>query len=118
MPSCARREIVAEGEVGVYHCIARCVRRAWLCGRDPHSGQSFEHRKDWIEHRLRELAAAFGIDVCGFAVLSNHVHLVLRTRPELAAHWEDSRNVDTHSLDAVASWRLMQFHHECPGVKR
>ena len=27
-----RREIVKEEKVGVYHCISRCVRRAFLCG--------------------------------------------------------------------------------------
>lgn len=99
MPGCARREIVADGEVGVYHCVARCVRRAFLCGLDPASGQSFEHRKDWIEDRLRELAGAFGIDVCGFAVLSNHLHLVLRTRPELAAAWSDE--------EVIRRWRRL-----------
>ncbi len=74
MPSYARKDIVAEGEVGVYHCVNRCVRRAWLCGKDPVTGRSFEHRKQWIRDRLEELAAVFGLDVLGFAVMSNHVH--------------------------------------------
>ena len=38
MPAYARREIVDEDHVGVYHCIARCVRRAFLCGTDTYSG--------------------------------------------------------------------------------
>ena len=29
MPACARSQIVVEDEVGVYHCIARCVRLAF-----------------------------------------------------------------------------------------
>ena len=46
MPAYARHVIVTDNEVGVYHCIARCVRRAFLCGADPVTGQDYEHRKD------------------------------------------------------------------------
>jgi REP element-mobilizing transposase RayT len=83
----ARREIVAEGEVGLYHCMCRCVRRAFLCGEDDLSGQSFEHRKEWVQDRLCELAGAFAIDVAGFAVMSNHLHVVVRQRPDIAEQW-------------------------------
>jgi len=48
MPRTPRKEVFQEDEVGIYHCINRCVRRAFLCGRDAYSGKSFEHRKDWI----------------------------------------------------------------------
>ena len=89
MPSFARREIVDQDQVGFYHCIARCVRRAFLCGADIVSGKSFDHRKAWVQQRLEELAAVFAVDVCGFAVLSNHLHLVLRIRPDVAQDWSD-----------------------------
>ena len=59
MPGAARRDIVAGGEVGAYHCIARCVRRALLCGKDKLSGKSFEHRKDWLRQGLERLAGSF-----------------------------------------------------------
>ena len=87
MPSYARKEIVADGEVGIYHCVNRCVRRAWLCGKDPLTGKSYDHRKDWIQNRLEELSGIFAIDVLGFAVMANHVHVVLRTRPDLTTRW-------------------------------
>ena len=61
MPTYSRRQIVVEDQVGVYHCIARCVRRAFLCGVDPYTGQDYSHRKEWILDRLRELAGLFAI---------------------------------------------------------
>ena len=78
MPAYARKEIVAEGEVGMYHCMARCVRRAFLCGQDAYSGQNFDHRKAWVQKRLETLAGIFGVDVTGFAVMGNHLYVILR----------------------------------------
>jgi hypothetical protein len=71
MPTYARGQIVVEDMVGVYHCIARCVRRAFLCGIDPYTGQDYSHRKEWILDRLRDLAGLFAIEVCGYSVMSN-----------------------------------------------
>lgn len=85
----ARREIVSEGTEGLYHCVSRCVRRAFLCGLDPYTGKSFEHRKAWVRTRIIHLAQAFGIEVCAYAVMSNHLHLILRTRPDWEAAWSD-----------------------------
>ena len=89
MPAYAHRDIVDEDRVGVYHCIARCVRRAFLCGTDRYSGRDFSHRKDWVRDRLRQLAGLFGVEVCDYAVMSNHLHIVLRNRPDLAGQWSD-----------------------------
>jgi hypothetical protein len=89
MPAYARKEIVDETVVGVYHCISRCVRRAFLCGTDDLTGRNFDHRKVWMQDRLEFLAAIFGLDVLGFSLLSNHIHLLLRNRPDLTAQWSD-----------------------------
>ena len=89
MPAYARGQIVVEDQVGVYHCIAQCVRRAFLCGVDPYTGQDYSHRKEWILDRLRELAGLFAIEVSGYSVMSNHLHLVLRNRPDIAEQWSD-----------------------------
>ena len=97
MPGSARREIVADGEVGAYHCMARCVRRAYLCGRDSLTGKSFEHRKQWIEQSLEQLAGAFAIDVSSYAVMDNHVHVILRQRPDIAKAWS--------AEDVTRRWR-------------
>ena len=99
MPAYPRHEIVADDRVGLYHCIVRCLRRAFLCGDDPVSGKNHDHRKEWIRLRLQELAAVFGIDVCGYAVMSNHFHVVLRVRPDLAQGWSDE--------EVALRWRLL-----------
>ena len=73
----------------VLHCCQRAVRRAWLCGIDPLTGQSFEHRKVWIQNRLQELARIFGVDCLSFSVMSNHLHVILRNRPDVVTTWSD-----------------------------
>ena len=95
----ARREIFSPEESGVFHCISRCVRRAFLCGVDSYSGRSYEHRKVWVKHRLTELLEIFAIDCLAYAIMSNHIHLLLRNLPELVRSWTDE--------EVARRWRLL-----------
>ncbi len=84
-----RKSYVKEGEVGVYHCISRCVRRGFLCGFDALTGRDFSHRKMWIVDRLRCLVSIFAVEVLAYAIMETHNHNVLRTRPDLVTNWSD-----------------------------
>ncbi len=80
----ARKHQISLDATSYYHCTSRCVRRAFLCGVDRVSGKSYEHRRDWIEDRIHALANVFCINVCAYAVMSNHLHVVLHVDQELA----------------------------------
>lgn len=90
MARAARYEAIDPSEVQVIHSVNRCVRRARLCGKDPYSGEDYEHRREWIRQRLEFLASVMGIDCLTYTVLHNHLHVVLRSRPDIVATWSDT----------------------------
>ena len=85
----ARSTIAPPGSAGYYHCVSRCVRRAWLCGTDRLSGKCYEHRRDWVVTRVTELASIFGVRVLAYAAMSNHLHLALELNPAWVEGWTD-----------------------------
>jgi len=82
-----RSLIVDPTESGYYHCVSRCVRRAFLCGYDRVLERDCSHRKQWIEDRLVELAQLFALNVYAYAVMSNHLHVVVQLEPGAATAW-------------------------------
>ena len=88
MPRPLRTQISLEDTL-CYHCYSRVVRRAFLCGDDAYSGKNYDHRRSWVESLLFELEAVFAIDVAAFAVMSNHLHVVLRVDIDSANRWTD-----------------------------
>ena len=84
-----RSHLIDRENGGFYHLISRCVRRAWLCGEDPLTGRSFEHRRQWIEDRMFKLATCFTVELYAYAVMSNHYHIVLHIDPTAANELSD-----------------------------
>jgi REP element-mobilizing transposase RayT len=88
MPQPRYRQVSVD-DTPYYHCVSRCVRRAFLCGEDPLSGFSFEHRRQWIVDRIRLLCSVFAVDLCAYAIMSNHYHIVVRIDVDEAMSWSD-----------------------------
>ena len=105
MARLARAEVFDPSEVAALHICARVVRRCFLFGVDPFTGKNHDHRKIWIEDQLKLLAANFGIDLLSFAILSNHFHLILRSRPDVVVTWDD--------LEVARRWLML-----CPIRKK
>lgn len=82
-----RSQLVSLAATPYYHCVSRCVRRAYLCGHDRYSGQNFDHRKAWLVRRFTFLSQLFAIDIAAYAVMSNHYHLVLRIDKSRSSTW-------------------------------
>jgi putative transposase len=60
-----------------------------LCGEDPCNGKSFEHRRQWVSDHLQELPGIFSIEICAYAILSNHNHVALYLSMIQAFEWSD-----------------------------
>ena len=94
-----RSSQISLSDTPFYHCVSRCVRRSFLCGIDDYSGQSYEHRREWVERRMLFLSSVFAIDICAYAVMSNHVHVVLHADVKQLMTWTDD--------EIVRRWHLL-----------
>jgi REP element-mobilizing transposase RayT len=90
----ARKTLVSLSDTPYYHVVSRCVRRAWLWGVDEYAGKDYSHRKAWVLERLAFLSGVFAIDICAYAVMSNHYHLVV--------------HVDQHRAKALSAQEVIQ----------
>ena len=94
-----RKALISVEDTPYYHCVSRCVRRAFLCGVDAFSGQSYEHRRDWLETELLKLPQIFCIDVAAYAMMSNHYHVVL--------HIDDAKAKALSARAVIERWHLL-----------
>jgi len=77
-----------------YHLVSRCVRRSFLCGDDPLTGKNFDHRKQWLVDRIKILGDIFSMDVCAYAAMSNHYHLILHMDLDQSKQWSDREIIE------------------------
>lgn len=106
MPRPRKQQICVE-QTPYYHCMSRCVRRAFLCGLD-RNGRSYEHRRQVIEDRIRILSSVFAIDICSYAVMSNHYHIVVKLGS--SKDWSDEKVLE-HWLSLHKGPLLVQRHY-------
>ena len=60
-----------------------------MCGSDSVTGFSFEHRRQWIIDRIKQLGSVFAVDLCAYAVMSNHYHIVIRINADEVKQWSN-----------------------------
>ncbi|WP_421327564.1 transposase [Aeromonas veronii] len=101
----ARSRQISLQDTPYYHVVSRCVRRAFLCGVDRHTGQNYEHRRQWVVDKLGQLSRVFAIGMCAYAVMSNHYHLVLKVEPDTAAGWSEREVAERWA--ALFQWPLL-----------
>lgn len=116
-----RKSLVSLSETPYYHVVARCVRRAWLWGFDAYAGRDYSHRKRWVLDRLAQLASVFTIDVCAYAIMSNHYHLVLHVDRDRAQRLSTEEVVERWTRlfrepEIVKRWRTGNASEEERGI--
>ncbi|MAS25239.1 MAG: transposase [Oceanospirillaceae bacterium] len=99
-----RKELISLEATPYYHCVSRCVRRAFLCGSDEY-GRNFEHRRGWIENLILEQAQIYAVDIAAYAVMSNHFHVVLHINQSKAESWSAREVIERwHQLYKGTLW--------------
>ncbi|MDZ7924962.1 MAG: transposase [Marinagarivorans sp.] len=104
-----RSQLVSICDTPYYHVVSRCVRRSYLCGFDSATNTNYEHRRSWIEDRIRLLSSIFAIDICAYAVMSNHLHIVVKLNPREAEEWT-ADEVLAHWTSLYKGAPLVQRH--------
>ena len=107
----SRKSQISLIDTSFYHCISRCVRQSFLCGVDAHSGHSYEHRRGWVEERLLFLTSVFAIDICAYAVMSNHTHVVLCVDKALADGWNTNEILQRYHRVHKGTLITQKFMH-------
>lgn len=100
-----RSSRISPDEVTIAHVWSQTVQQMFLLGKDSLSGEDYSHRKDWVIDIMAHQSMFMAIDILRFAVMENHVHFLLRTRPDIVRGWSDQE----------VAWNYLLL---CPKKKR
>jgi REP element-mobilizing transposase RayT len=100
-----RTQIANPDFINTLHVTQRCARHNFLLDDNCGPCGKFERRRNAILDRITHLAGAFAIEVLGVALMNNHLHLILRNRPDIVSQWSD--------LEVARRWLRI-----CPGFSQ
>ena len=78
-----RGSLINPNEVTIVHAVAKTARNLFLLGKDFATMTQNSHRKVWIVDILEFQSSLMAIDLLDFCVMDNHIHQVLRSRPDV-----------------------------------
>lgn len=112
-----RTEIACPLFSNSFHITQRCVRReALLDDKLPCRGR-FRSRREAILDCLKLLASAFAIDIIRFSIMGNHLHLILRNRPDVAKNLTDREVVERWFRICPGYCRALADYRNKPGER-
>ena len=81
-----RRNLICLTECRTYHVTSRCTRRLHLFGG---SDEERSERKRILLRELERVATHTAVGVAGFALMDNHLHLLLKVDTASARKWSE-----------------------------
>jgi len=100
-----RGSLIKPDEITIVHTVAKTVRNLFLLGGDLATQTHNAHRKDWILDIMEFQSSLMAIDLLGFSLMSNHIHQILRSRPDVVKKWDN--------LEVARRWLTL-----CPRSKK
>ena len=100
-----RGSLIKPNEITIAHTVAKTARNLFLLGEDLVTKTRNSHRKDWILDILEFQSSLMAIDLMSFSLMSNHIHQILRSRPDAVKQWTD--------LEVARRWMTL-----CPKSKK
>lgn len=95
---------------GFFFIAYLAVSAVLLCGEDAYSGRSYEHRKAWVEERLLAPAECFAVGFYAYAVMSNHVHVMLHVDSQVAQTWSDKEVAERWVRLFRCGWTVLSMN--------